>query len=123
AVQHAVFWGIAHRDWSGIESIGIDEVQWQRGHRYLTLVYQIDAGRKRLLWVGQERTVATLEKFFDLLGEQAAQLKFVCSDMWSNYLEVVARRAGAAIHVLDRFHIVAKMNKAIDEVRAGEAKR
>jgi transposase len=123
SVKHAVFWGIAHMDWSDVESIGIDEVQWQRGHKYLTLVYQIDAGRKRLLWIGRERTTACLERFFSSLGEGAARLKFVCSDMWQPYLDVIAQRAGGAIHVLDRFHIMAKMNKAIDEVRAAESKR
>lgn len=123
SVQHAVFWGIAHVDWSDVESIGIDEIQWQRGHRYLTLVYQIDAGRKRLLWIGRDRTKETLEGFFRLLGEGSSRLKFVCSDMWRPYLDVIAARAGAAVHVLDRFHIVAKMNKAIDEVRADEARR
>lgn len=123
SVKHAVFWGIAHVDWRDVESIGIDEIQWQRGHKYLTLVYQIDAGRKRLLWVGRERTVQCLELFFDALGAGVARLKFVCSDMWGPYLDVVAERAGAAIHVLDRFHIMATMNKAIDEVRAAEAKR
>jgi hypothetical protein len=51
SVKHAVSWGLAHRT-GGIESIGVDEVQWQRGHKYLTLVYQIDAGCKRLLWIG-----------------------------------------------------------------------
>jgi transposase len=123
SVQHAVFWGIAHVDWDGITAIGIDEIQWQRGHRYLTLVYQIDAGRKRLLWIGRERTTKTLEGFFRIFGERAARLKFVCSDMWRPYLEVVARRAEEAIHVLDRYHVMAQMNKAIDEVRAAEARR
>jgi transposase len=51
AVQHAVQWGLVHRDESGITAIGVDEIQWSRGHKYLTLVYQIDEGRKRLLWV------------------------------------------------------------------------
>lgn len=123
AVRHAVFWGIAHLDWSGVEAIGIDEIQWQRGHRYLTLVYQIDEGHKRLLWIGGERTAETLEKFFRLLGDGAARLKFVCSDMWGPYLDVIAARAGKAIHVLDRYHVMANMNKALDEVRAGEARR
>ena len=48
-------------------------------------------------------------------------LGFVCSDMWRPYLKVVAKKASEAIHILDRFHIMAKMNKAIDEVRAKEA--
>jgi transposase len=43
--------------------------------------------------------------------------------MWQAYLKVVAKKAGQALHVLDRFHIVARMNKAIDEIRAAEARR
>lgn len=123
SVQMAVQWGLAHRDLSAIESLGIDELSWQMGQKYLTLVYQIDGHCKRLLWVGRERTEATLEQFFDWLGtERTAVLKYVCSDMWKNYLKVIARRAGQALNILDRFHIMAKMSKAIDEVRAQEAK-
>jgi transposase len=55
SVEAAVEWGRAHQDLDDIEAIGIDEIQWQRGHRYLTLVYQIDAGCRRLLWIGKER--------------------------------------------------------------------
>ncbi len=55
SVEMAVDWGREHMDLSRIEAIGVDEIQWQRGHKYLTLVYQIDAGRKRLLWVGKHR--------------------------------------------------------------------
>lgn len=46
-----------------------------------------------------------------------------CSDMWKAYLNVIAERAGQAIHILDRFHIVAHLNKAIDQVRAQEARK
>lgn len=123
SVRHAVFWGIVHVSWSGIKSIGIDEIQWQRGHRYLTLVYQIDDGNKRLLWIGQERTKETIEQFFHLLGDNSQELEFVCSDMWQPYLDVISQRAESAIHVLDRYHVMAKMNKAIDEVRAAEVKQ
>src|SRR3984885_3525133 len=49
--------------------------------------------------------------------------RFVCSDMWQPYLTVIRERCGQAIHILDRFHIVAKMNAALDQVRAGEARR
>jgi transposase len=124
AVQHAVYWGLVHRELKGVESIGVDEVQWQRGHKYLTLVYQIDAGCKRLLWIGQERREESLRKFFDLLGHQVLPtLRYICSDMWQPYLDVIAEQASGAIHILDRFHIMANLNKAIDEVRAGEARR
>jgi transposase len=124
SVNHAVSWGLAHRELAGIESIGVDEVQWQKGHKYLTLVYQIDSGRKRLLWIGKARTAKSFLRFFRILGkERCDELKFVCSDMWKPYLKVIAKKASHAIHVLDRFHIMQKMNKAIDEVRAGEARQ
>ncbi len=124
SVKHAVSWGLTHRSLEGIASIGVDEVQWQKGHKYLTLVYQIDADSKRLLWIGKDRTTKTFLRFFRMLGkERSGKLKFVCSDMWKPYLKVIAKKATGAIHVLDRFHIMQKMNKAIDEVRAAEVKR
>ena len=123
SVDMAVTWGREHLDLTGITAIGIDELQWQRGHVYLTLVYQLDAGRKRLLWIGQDRKVKTLLRFFRWLGpDRSAALRFICSDMWKPYLRVVAKKAGTAIHILDRFHIMSHMNKAIDEVRAQEAR-
>jgi len=124
AVQSAVSWGLEHRDLSGITAIGVDEVQWKRGHHYQTVVYQLDAIRKRLLWIGPDRKAKTLLRFFRFLGrERSAALEFVCSDMWRAYLKVIAKKAGQAVHVLDRFHIVQRMGKAIDEVRAEEVKQ
>ena len=124
SVKHAVSWGLAHRSLEGIQAIGVDEIQYRRGHKYLTLVYQIDEDCRRLLWAGKDRTAKTLLQFFRMLGkERSARLRFVCSDMWKPYLKVIGKKADQAIHVLDRFHIMAKMNKAIDEVRAAEAKR
>ncbi len=124
AVQLAVAWGLVHRDLGGIEAIGVDEVLWHRGHKYLTVVYQIDGHCRRLLWVGKERTTQTLERFFRGFGLcRTLQLVYVCSDMWKPYLNVIARWAPRAVHVLDRYHIVAKLNQAIDEVRADEARR
>jgi len=119
AVSFAVAWGLQHRELKGIRAIGVDEVLWHRGHKYLTVVYQIDEHCRRLLWVGRDRTTATLETFFNEFGLRARWLRWVCSDMWKPYLTVISQRAKNAVHVLDRFHIVAKMNKAIDEVRAG----
>ncbi len=96
----------------------------EKGHKYLTLVYQLEAGSQRLLGVGRERKIETLEGFFDWFGEQwSGRLEVVCSDMWKAYLRVVAERAREAVHVLDRFHIVQKLGQAIDEVRAAEAKQ
>ncbi len=123
SVQMIVAWGLAHRDLSDVESIGVDEILWYRGHKYLTVVYEIAAGRRRLLWVGEERKEETLRKFFDWFGGRAAGLKFVCSDMWKPYLTVIKERAAQAVHILDRYHIVANLNKAVDLARAKEVKR
>lgn len=124
SVRHAVAWGLVHRDLSGAEAIGVDEIQWRRGHHYLTLVYQIDAGCKRLLWIGRERTEDCLRRGLELLGENfCSGLQFVCSDLWQPYLKVLAEQAGTAVHVLDRFHIMKQLGQAIDDVRAGEARR
>ena len=124
SVWHTVTWGLVHRDLSGVTAVGIDEIQWRRGHHYLTLIYQIDKGCRRLLWIGRERTEASLRQGLDLLGESfCSGLRFVCSDMWQPYIKVLAEQAGAAIHVLDRFHVMKQLGEAIDEVRAAEAKR
>jgi transposase len=79
---------------------------------------------KRLLWVAPERTEHSLRGFFQFLSAEARQsICFVCSDMWQPYLNVIAEQLKQAIHVLDRFHIMQNMNKAIDEVRRAEAAR
>ena len=124
SVEWIVGWGLTHRDLTGVRAIGVDEILWRRGHKYLTVVYQIDRHRRRLLWVGPDRTVKTLLRFFRDFGkERAAQLEFVCSDMWKPYLKVIAKKASGALHVLDRFHIAMHMSQAIDEVRAAEARQ
>ena len=56
SVEMAVNWGLKHRSLEEIRSIGVDEIAWRKGHKYQTLVYQIDKHRKRLLWIGDERT-------------------------------------------------------------------
>jgi transposase len=124
AVEHVVTFGLEHRTLGQIDAIGVDEIQYAKGHKYLTLVYQIEQQCTRLLWIGRERTVESFEQFFTLIGEAlAGQIEFVCSDMWQPYLKVIRERCSQAIHILDRFHIVAKMNVALDQVRAAEARR
>ena len=123
SVEMAVEWGRRHQDLSGVTSIGIDEIAWKKGHKYLTLVYQIDEHCKRLLWIGKERKTKTLLRFFRWFGtERSHQLQYICSDMWKPYLKVIAKKASQAVHVLDRFHIMAHFSKALDEVRATEVK-
>lgn len=123
SVEMAVEWGRSHMNLEGITAIGIDEIYGGKKLKFFTLVYQIDEGRKRLLWIGAKRRAKTLLRFFRWFGEErSGRLKYICSDMWKAYLKVVKKKASQAIHILDRFHIVAHMNQAINEVRAQEAK-
>ena len=123
SIQWVVAYGLVERSIDDGRAIGIDEIQVWKGHKYLTVVYQIDEGSRRLLWVGRDRTKATLRKFFKMFGQTRSKaLKFVASDMWKSYLDVVKEKAGQALNILDRFHVVAKLNKAVDEVRAKEAR-
>ena len=98
AVEHVVTWGLEHRTLGQIDAIGVDEIQYAKGHKYLTLVYQIDIGITRLLWIGRERTI---ESFQGVISK----ISFICSDMWEPYLKVVREKCSEALHILDRFHI------------------
>src|SRR2546430_7975867 len=67
-----------------IDAIGVDEIQYSKGHKYLTLVYQIDLGVTRLLWVGKERTIESFQGFFTTIrseehtSELQSQSNLVC---------------------------------------------
>lgn len=124
AVRYVVTWGLEHRKLDGIKAIGFDELAVWAGHRYLTVAYQIDAGMRRLLWVGYGRTKIACRAFFFWFGHRRReQLEFIASDMWRACIDVVARWAPRAVHVLDRFHIVKRLNEAVDTVRRSESKR
>jgi transposase len=127
SVEWFVQWGLAHRELKGVEAIGVDEIHHGHGLRadnFLTVIYQIDAHCRRLLWVGKRRSQATLRLGLKMLGPEVVQgLKFVCTDMWKPYLQVLAKQAKQALHVLDRFHITQHLNEAVDEVRRAESSR
>jgi transposase len=122
SVEMAVDWGRARMDLTGISALGVDEIYWKKG-KFLTLVYQINEGVKRLLFVIEDRQEKSLRAFFIWLGkERSALIAFICSDMWKPYLNVIAKYAPNALNILDRYHIASKMNKALDEVRAKETR-
>jgi transposase len=127
SVEWFTRWGLAHRQLEGVEAIGVDEIHWGQSkgaNKFLTVIYQIDGHCRRLLWVGPKRTQATLCRGLAALGpEVVGGLRFVCSDMWRPYLNVIAAKAGQALHVLDRFHITMHLNQAVDRTRRAESTR
>lgn len=124
SVKSIVEYGLRHRSLDGVEAIGIDEIQFGQGHNYLTLAYQLEAGRRRLLFIGRERTKETLRNIFDEFGAKRTRaLKFICTDMWKNYLDVIVEKAPQALNILDRFHIVQHLGKAVNRIRIDEVRQ
>ena len=98
--------------------IGVDEVSWRKRHNYLTLVS--DHQRRRMVWGHEGRDTATLDGFFDELGEErSARIEAVSMDMSAGYAKSVAKpgHAPTAIVCYDPFHVVALATKALDQVR------
>jgi transposase len=103
---------------AGLRRIGIDEISYRKGQRYLLCVVDHDTGR--LVWAGKGRNATTLRGFFDLLGEtRSAQLSHVSADGAQWIHDVVGERAPQAVLCLDAFHIVAWATTALDAVRRG----
>ena len=101
---------------ANLRRIGIDEISYKRGHKYLTVVVDHDTGV--LLWAHPGRDQKTLEKFFDRLGEdRCAAITLVSADAAEWISTVVADRCKNAELCLDPFHVVQWATAALDEVR------
>jgi transposase len=100
----------------GLRRIGIDEISYKRGHRYLMVVVDHDTGR--LVWAGKDRTKDTLNEFFDQLGEKRCKrIRLVSADAAEFIGTVVAERCKNATLCTDPFHCVKWATDALDEVR------
>ena len=105
-----------HDRFADLRRIGIDEISYTRGPRYLPVVVDHDSGR--LVWAAPGRDKATLEGFFDILGEErCAQITHVSADGADWISTVVAERCENAIRCADPFHVVRWATDALDEVR------
>jgi transposase len=100
----------------GLRRIGIDEISYKRGHKYLTVVVDHDTGR--LVWAAPGRDATTLGRFFDALGPaRAAALTHVSADGADWIARLVAARAPQAVRCADPFHVIKWATEALDEVR------
>jgi transposase len=100
----------------GLERIGIDEISYRRGHKYLMVVVDHDTGR--LVWAKAGHDRATLQEFFDLLGpERAAKIRLISADAAEWIGECATTNCENAVLCLDPFHIVRWATQALDVVR------
>ena len=101
----------------GLKTIGIDEISYCKGRKYATLVYDLD--RSCVVWIGKGKGRETIDAFFtEMLSDyQKKQIKWATCDMSQAYIGAIETHCPNAKLVLDRFHIVKKLNEAVDEVR------
>ncbi len=99
-----------------LRRIGIDELSYRTGQRYITVVVDHDSGR--LVWAADGRDKKTVARFFAELGaERGAKLELVSSDLGEWITRVVAEQCPQAVLCLDPFHVVKLASDALDEVR------
>lgn len=109
-------------DYSSLRLLSIDEISYKKRHKYLTIV--LDLERTRVVWVGKGRRQATLEAFFDEIGDTFAKgIEAIAIDMWDPYIAAIKARAPQAAIVFDKFHVIRNYSKVIDRVRIDEFKK
>jgi transposase len=102
-----------------LREIGVDELSYAKGHKYVTLVY--DLKKAKVVWVGRGKKKTTLRRFFESLSQyQRNQIRYACCDMAEGFIVEIKHWLKKATLVIDRFHIVKALNTAMDEVRKEE---
>ena len=105
---------------SQVEYLGVDEVSVRKGHRYLTIVVNLETGE--VVWAARNRTAASLDRFLKRLKRARAPVKAIAMDMWPPYIRAVLDNYSYEKIVFDRYHIISDYNRMLDELRKSEAR-
>ena len=122
-MERAVARGLKRRQAEPIPALGVDEKAFRKGHKYVTLVNDLQGSR--VLYVAEDRTRTSLDGFWEMLtGEQKGRIQAVAMDMWDPYLESVRAHVAEADRkiVFDKFRIAKHLGEAVDRVRRRENK-
>ena len=108
--------------YDGLRLLAIDEIAVRKRHRYMTIVLDLECGR--IVWVGDERSEATLTRFFsELSAEQKASIEAIAVDMSPPYWKGIRTGCPHAAIVYDFFHVVAKYGtEVMDAIRSQQVK-
>jgi transposase len=120
-MERAVERGLERRQAEPLPLLGVDEKAFRKGHKYFTLVNDLE--RSRVLYVGEDRTQASLDGFWGTLTEtQRASIEAVAMDMWDPYATSVREHVqeGDKKIIYDKFHIAKHLGQAVDKVRRKE---
>ena len=122
--KHRVEQAVAKDVLEKVERVGIDETSTKKGHQYVTVCADLDT--RRVVYVGEGRGAAIVGSLATTLsqkGGSAAKIRAVAIDMSPAYISGVMEHLPNAAITFDKFHIVALLNKSLDELRKGEKKQ
>jgi len=120
-MKHAVRRGFSRKEKKAVPVIGVDEKSIAKGHKYMTLVYDLVAGTVE--YIGDDRKTESLENYYRRLSsEQLRSIKAIAMDMWEPYFQATMLQVpnAAGKIVFDRFHVMGYVTKAVDVVRKKE---
>lgn len=120
-MERAVERGLRRRQAEPVPMLGIDEKAFRKGHKYFTLVNDLE--RSRVLYVAEDRKQSSLDGFWETLtAEQRDHIQAVAMDMWDPYVASVRDHLaeGGNKIVFDKFHIAKHLGEAVDQVRRRE---
>jgi transposase len=120
-MERAVRRGLARREKSSPEHIGIDETAFQKRHEYVTVI--LDKDQDAVIDILDDRKASTLKKWFSVQEKsEFSQLESITMDMWDPFINAVRSRFSDADKLIafDRFHVAGHFAKALNKVRAGE---
>jgi len=122
-IHYYVPQAVKDNDWSEVKNIGIDETSRKKGHNYITTVTDLDTNKVIYSTIGKD--ASTVDRFkveLERRGLKTEQIENICSDLSPAFILGVKSNFPEANHVFDKFHVIKVVNKAVNEVRAKEAK-
>jgi transposase len=117
-VERVIAERLDERRLDDLVAIGVDEISYRRGQRYLTSV--VDHHARAIVWCAPGRNAQTLQAFFDELGDRKASIRAISIDMAGGYEKAIRANAPAAEVCFDPFHVVRLGQRAVDQVRRDE---
>jgi transposase len=120
-INHYVDEARAKENYSDVENIGIDETSSKKGHNYITLF--VDLEESKVLYVTEGKDASTVDKFYiDYILHQGdpESIKNICCDMSPAFIKGSEVNFPQAKITYDKFHVMKKINEAVDQVRREE---
>ena len=104
-----------HLPIKGVRQIAIDEFAVEKGHKYMTVVMDLET--RRVIYIGEGRGSDALDGFWKKIQKFKNQIVGVAMDMWPAYIKAVSKHLPKAKIIFDWFHVIKNTNQIIDDLR------